>query len=85
MKLIDTLKQRWQNAMPKFFRIIAWTCGLVSGTALAVNEAMQIAGAEPHEWWTDIFPYLVGVPAGMLFVAKFTQGYDQNGNPVKGS
>ena len=55
---------------------------LISGTALAANEAMQLAGATPHEWWADLFPYLVGVPAGMAFVAKFTQTYPKSTNTV---
>ena len=58
--------------MPKFFKTVMWVCGLVSGTSLAVNTAMMTAGAQPHEWWTDIFPYLVGIPAGAMFACKFT-------------
>ncbi len=81
--LWHTIRDRWRNAMPKFFRIICWTCTLISGTALAVNEAMQAGGATPHEWWNDIYPYLLGIPAGMAFVAKMTQGYDDHGNPIK--
>lgn len=77
------LKSRWRNHMPKFFSRVCWICTLISGTALAANEAMQLAGAQPHDWWTDLFPYLVGVPAGMAFAAKFTQNYDKNGNPIQ--
>lgn len=77
------MRQRWSNAMPKFFRIVCWVCALVSGTALAVNTAITAGGGVPHEWWTDIYPYLLGIPAGAAFVAKFTQNYDRNGNPIK--
>ena len=79
---LRVLRQRWNNAMPKFFRVICWSCALVSGTALAVNTAIVAGGGIPHEWWSDIYPYLLGIPAGMAFVAKFTQNYDRNGNPV---
>lgn len=68
----STILERWHKAMPKFFKRVMWICGLISGTALAINEAMQLAGASPHEWWIDIFPYLVGAPAGAMFVCKFT-------------
>lgn len=83
MKLINILKNRWQNAMPRFFRNICWTGALISGTALAVNTAIVAGGGTAHEWWNDIYPYLLGVPAGAAFVAKFTQDYDKNGNPIK--
>lgn len=74
--------KRWKARMPKFFNRVCWVCSLISGTALAANEAMQLAGAAPHEWWSDLFPYLVGVPAGMAFIAKFTQTYPKSGNTV---
>ena len=75
-KIKDTeVLKRWHNKMPKFFSRICWVCSLVSGTALAVNAAILAAGVQPHEWWSDILPYLVGIPAGMAFVAKFTQTY----------
>ena len=79
----STLKNRWHNAMPKFFKRICLICTLVSGTALAVNTAIVAGGGVPHDWWVDIYPYLLGIPAGMAFVAKFTQTYDKNGNPVE--
>lgn len=64
--------KRWQKKMPKFFRMMMWVCALISGTALAVNTAILAAGAQPHEWWQEIFPYLIGVPAGGMFICKFT-------------
>lgn len=76
------LKQRWQNAMPRFFKRMMWTCGLISGTALAAHESMALAGIQPHQWWLDIEPYLVAVPAGAMFACKFTQNYDRNGQPI---
>ena len=79
----NTLRSRWRNAMPIFFKRMMWICGLISGTALAVNEAMTVAGVQPHEWWTDIMPYLVGVPAGVMFACKFTQTYGKNGEPIR--
>jgi hypothetical protein len=77
------LKHRWTNAMPKFFARICWVCALISGTALAVNTAITAGGGTTHEWWNDLYPYLLGIPAGMAFVAKFTQNYDKAGNPIQ--
>lgn len=74
------IEKRWRNAMPRFFRVIFWACSLISGTAIAVNSAILAAGGTTHEWWQNMFPYLVGIPAGMAFVCKFTQQY--HGNPI---
>ena len=80
---LSVLKTRWTNAMPKFFRMVCWVSALVGGTALAVNTAIMTGGGATHEWWNDIYPYLIGIPAGAAFVAKFTQNYDRDGNPIK--
>ena len=77
---IATVKSRWRNHMPRFFRRVFWVCSLISGTSLAVNTAITMGGGYTHQWWQDIYPYLLGVPAGMAFVCKFTQQY--HGKPV---
>lgn len=71
-KLWGTVRKRWKRHMPKFFKRIFWVCSLVSGTALAANTALQAAGVQPHDWWLDISPYLIGIPAGAAFICKFT-------------
>lgn len=83
MKLLETLKSRWHSTMPRFFRIICYCCTLISGTALAVNTAITAGGGVTHQWWNDIYPYLLGIPAGMAFVAKFTQDHDANENQLR--
>jgi len=80
---LDVLKGRWSNTMPKFFKGILCICALISGTALAVNTAIVAGGGVTHEWWNEIYPYLLGIPAGAAFVAKFTQTYGKDGEPVK--
>ena len=65
-------KKRWVNKMPKFFRLIMYACAFVAGLALSVNTAITLGGGVPHEWWNDIYPYLLGIPAGAAFCAKFT-------------
>jgi len=79
-KFWNTIRARWTTAMPKFFSVICWVGTLVSGTALAANTAITAGGGTPHEWWTDIYPYLLGIPAGAAFVAKFTRTYNGNDN-----
>ena len=85
MKMFNVIRSRWRNAMPRFFKRLMWLCGLISGTALAANEAMQVAGIEPHQWWIDVRPYLISVPAGAMFACKFTQRYDDHGQPIEGA
>lgn len=80
---LQVLRQRWTAAMPRFFRVVCWLSALVGGTALAVNTAIMSGGGQTHEWWQDIYPYLIGIPAGAAFVAKFTQNYDRNGEPIR--
>lgn len=78
----NMIRQRWTNSMPKFFKVILCVSALVSGTALAVNTAIVAGGGVTPEWWNDIYPYLLGIPAGAAFVAKFTQTYGKDGEPV---
>lgn len=66
------LKGRWMGKMPRFFRQLVVLCACVAGTALGINTAMMMAGAMPHQWWTDIYPLLIGVPTGMAIVCKLT-------------
>lgn len=77
-----TVRQRWSNTMPKFFKVILCISALISGTALAVNTAIVAGGGVTHEWWNEVYPYLLGIPAGAAFVAKFTQTYGKDGEPV---
>jgi len=82
-KFWQTLRSRWQNHMPVFFRRVMWICGLISGTAIAIHEAFTQLGIQPHEWWTDIEQYIIGIPVGAMFVCKFTQTYGKDGEPIR--
>lgn len=64
--------ERWHKKMPSFFRRMIYLCMLVLGTAIAVNTLFKYFDIQPHQWWTDVLPYLTGVPFGMMFAAKFT-------------
>lgn len=64
---------RWKATTPKFFKWIVRLGLAVSGTAVAIHVALVSGGAVEPAWWTDIYPYLIGVPAGMAAVAKMTR------------
>ena len=68
----NELKERWTAKMPRFFRGLMILCTCIVGTALGVNQIMVIGGAQPHWWWTEIYPLLLGVPTGMAIVCKLT-------------
>lgn len=64
--------KRWHERMPRFFQRIVILCAIVVVTAFTVNTALTVAGAEPHNWWRDAYPLLIGVPIGMIVICKLT-------------
>ena len=68
----NELKERWKQKMPRFFKRLMTLCVCIAGTALGVNQVMEIGHAQPHEWWTDVYPLLLSVPTGMAIVCKLT-------------
>lgn len=64
--------ERWTKRMPRLFRQLMVLCACVVGTAFGVNTMLTATGAVPHEWWTDAYPLLIGVPTGMAIVCKLT-------------
>lgn len=89
----NELKNRWVQKMPRFFRQLVILCMCIVVTAFSINTTLQMTGAVAHEWWTDIYPLLIGVPTGMAVVCKltvaggykdidadeFTKGHRENG------
>ena len=76
VEFLKKLKERWKSESPLVFKYITNAGVFVSGIALAIHVAVIAAGAIEPNWWSVIYPYLIGVPAGMAFVAKITK--DQN-------
>lgn len=77
-KIFTIVKNRWNAAMPLFFK---WIMGIGAGLAsiaLAVHTAMLSAGAQIPDWWNAIYPYIIGVGAGMTAAAKLTQTPQNN-------
>lgn len=71
--------QRWHQKMPRFFYwIVVIACG-IGGLAFTINTGVPIMGGTLHEWWTDIYSYIIGGCIGIVFVCKFTVagGYRQ--------
>lgn len=72
-KVLNIIIERWKAQMPVFFK---WVMGIgtsVAAVALAIQMALDSGGATIPEWWEKVYPYLIGVGAGMTACAKFTQ------------
>lgn len=73
MKRLKSLKERWKATTPFFFKRIIYVGSIFSGVALAIHVALVAGSAIEPQWWQDIYPYLIGIPAGMAAVAKLTK------------
>lgn len=82
-KFWNTLRSRWRNAMPIFFKRMMWLGGLMSGTAIAVHEVFDHYGIVADDWWIFVERYLIGIGAGIVFACKFTQKYGKDGEPIQ--
>lgn len=82
-KGLETLRERWKARTPIIFSKIIKIAVGISCVAIAIQTALITAGSEIPEWWSTIFPYMIGAGAGMSAVAKLTQQYDENGNPIQ--
>lgn len=72
-KILSTIAERWKSQIPIFFK---WIMGLgtgVAAVALAIQMSLNSAGATIPDWWEALYPYLIGLGAGMTATAKFTQ------------
>lgn len=74
-KFILNLRNRWKSETPKFFKKIIRIGLSVSGIAIAIHMAVDVAGAIEPQWWITIYPYIVGLPAGMAATAKLTRNH----------
>ena len=71
-KILKEIRNRWKSETPKFFKNIVKIGLSISGIALAMHLAVLGAGAEEPQWWVDIYPYIIAIPAGMAATAKLT-------------
>lgn len=59
--------------MPSFFKWVMGISASVAAVALAVQMALNAGGAIAPHWWETIYPYLIGISAGMTATAKLTR------------
>ena len=80
---IDCAIARWRAKTPIVFKRIIRIGLCISSVSVAIHEALNQFGAMEPEWWTTIYPYLIGIPAGAAATAKFTQTYNSKGRPIR--
>ncbi|MDD4728881.1 MAG: hypothetical protein PHN55_09055 [Dysgonamonadaceae bacterium] len=76
--IILEIKDRWNSKTPKFFKAIVKIGISISGIGLAMHTAMIASGAIEPQWWIDIYPYIIAIPAGMAACAKLTRDHGNN-------
>lgn len=64
--------KRWHSKMPRFFYWLVVIAVGIGGLAFAINTGVPALGGTLHEWWTDIYSYIIGGCIGTIFVCKFT-------------
>jgi hypothetical protein len=64
--------ERWHGKMPRFFYWLVVIAVGIGGTAFAINTAVPALGGTLHDWWTDIYSYIIGGCVGVVCVCKFT-------------
>ena len=72
-RILSTIATRWKSSMPLFFKWVLGISGGIATVALAIQVALNSAGAAAPEWWNTVYPYLIGIGAGMSATAKLTQ------------
>ena len=74
-KELMEIRDRIKAKTPKFFKKIGYIAASISGVAIAMQVAMTSAGAVLPDWWVCVYPYLIGLPAGIAACAALTRDY----------
>ena len=71
-KTSNEVVERWKAKMPSFFYWLTVIAMSVLSVAVTIHFTVESAGAQHVEWWSAVYPYLVGVCAGIIGVSKLT-------------
>ena len=78
----NEIVERWHQKMPRLFYWIVVIASCIGSTAFAINTGVPALGGTLHEWWTDIYSYIIGGCIGIICVCKLTvAGGYKNINP----
>lgn len=68
----NELKGRWTGRMPRFFRQLVKLCASIITVVFAINSGVPALGGTLHEWWTDVYTYIISVCIGVIMTCKMT-------------
>jgi hypothetical protein len=68
----NELVERWKLKMPRLFYYISVAAMCILCVAVTIHFTVESAGAQHVEWWSAIYPYIVGGCAGIITVCKLT-------------
>ncbi len=74
------MKKLWSDFKadtPKIAKRVRNVAAGISGCALAVMTALLAAQSQIPDWFSKIYPYLIGVPAAIAFISQFSSNKDE--------
>lgn len=71
--LFNRLSERFQADTPKIAGGVRNISVFISGAALAVMTALLTAQSPIPEWFNNVYPYLIGIPAAIAFACQFSE------------
>lgn len=70
--IIIKLIRDFKSDTPKIAKRVRNFAACVSGCAIAVMTTLLTAQSQIPDWFTNIYPYLIGIPAAIAFVSQFS-------------
>lgn len=72
MNVITILWLKFKADTPLIARRVRNISAGISGCAIAVMTALLTAQSPIPDWFSNIYPYLIGVPAVIAFISQFS-------------
>lgn len=62
---------------PKIAKTIRNVSTAISGCALAIMTTLVTAQSQIPDWFNNIYPYLIGIPAAIAFLSQLSNKGDE--------
>lgn len=77
MEIFNKLWSKFIADTPKIARWVRNVSAGISGCALAIMTALLAAQSNVPEWFSKIYPYMIGIPAAIAFISQFSSKKDE--------
>jgi hypothetical protein len=77
MRIIKRLWSNFKADTPKIAKRVRNIAAAISGCALAVMTALLAAQSQVPDWFSNIYPYLIGIPAAIAFISQFSSNKNE--------